>query len=53
MNLMIMKLTVLESIKGLIPEKEDAKSFLKQIEDRFTSNEKVKTTMIMTKLVLV
>ena len=51
MSLMIMKHSIPESIRGAIPDEENAKSFLKQIADRFTANEKVETSTVLTKLV--
>ncbi|XP_073158433.1 uncharacterized protein [Henckelia pumila] len=51
MSLMIMKHSISDTIRGLIPEETDAKKFLDQIADRFTANEKVETSIILTKLV--
>ena len=50
-SLMIMQHSIPESIRGGISDEQNAKSFLKQIADRFTSNEKVETSTILTKLV--
>ncbi|KAK4488227.1 hypothetical protein RD792_003973 [Penstemon davidsonii] len=51
MSLMIMKLSIPESIRGAIPDEGDAKTFLKEIADRFTANEKVETSTVLSKLV--
>ena len=51
MCLSIMNLSIPVPIKGSITEGEDAKSFLNQLANRFTSNEKVETTTLLTKLV--
>lgn len=48
---MITTMSIPESIRGSIPEEEDVKLFLKQIVDRSTSNEKVETTLILTKFI--
>ncbi|RVW25651.1 hypothetical protein CK203_115810 [Vitis vinifera] len=51
MSLMIMKHSIPEAIRGAIPEETRAKTFLDQIANRFTANEKVKTNTILSKLV--
>ena len=51
MSLMIMKHSILEAIRGAIPEETRAKTFLDQIANRFTANEKVETNTILSKLV--
>lgn len=51
MSLMIIKVFILDFIIGSILEKEDTKVFLKQIANRFTSNEKIETIIILMKIV--
>nr|CAN67457.1 hypothetical protein VITISV_039473 [Vitis vinifera] len=51
MSLMIMKHSIPEAIRGAIPKETRAKTFLDQIANRFTANEKVKTNTILSKLV--
>ncbi|XP_034674484.1 uncharacterized protein LOC117905706 [Vitis riparia] len=51
MSLMIMKHSIPEAIKGAIPEETRAKTFLDQIANQFTANEKVETSTILSKLV--
>ena len=51
MNLMIMKHSIPEAIRGAIPEESRAKTVLNQIVNRFAANEKVKTSTILSKLV--
>ncbi|XP_034686685.1 uncharacterized protein LOC117915232 [Vitis riparia] len=51
MSLMIMKHSILEAIKGAIPEETRAKTFLDQIANQFVANEKVETNTILSKLV--
>ena len=51
MSLMIMKHSILETIRGAIPEETQAKAFLDQIANRFAANEKVETSTILSKLV--
>src|SRR4051812_6912639 len=48
---MIKQRSIPKSIRGGISDEQDAKVFLKQIADRFTANEKVETSTILTKLV--
>lgn len=50
MSLRIVKLSIPTSIRGSITKEEDVKSFLKELTDRFTSNVKVETTMLLTRL---
>lgn len=50
MSLRIVKLSIPTSIRGSITKEEDVKSFLKELADRFTSNVKVETTMLLTRL---
>ncbi|XP_073016185.1 uncharacterized protein [Primulina eburnea] len=52
MSLMIMKHSISDTIRGVIPEENDGKKFLTQIAYRFTANEKVETSTILNKLVL-
>ncbi|RVW22575.1 hypothetical protein CK203_098978 [Vitis vinifera] len=51
MSLMIMKHSILETIRGAIPEETQAKAFLNQIANRLAVNEKVETSTILSKLV--
>ncbi|RVX10077.1 Retrovirus-related Pol polyprotein from transposon TNT 1-94 [Vitis vinifera] len=51
MSLMIMKHSIPEAIRGAIPEETQAKAFLDQIANRFTANEKVEISTILSKLV--
>ncbi|XP_042404624.1 uncharacterized protein LOC121994763 [Zingiber officinale] len=51
MSLMIMRMSIPESLRSSITEQEDAKTFLKELADRFASNEKVETTTLLMKLV--
>ncbi|XP_042413962.1 uncharacterized protein LOC122002737 [Zingiber officinale] len=51
MSLMIMRISIPESLRGSITKNDDAKIFLKELADRFASNEKVETTTLLTKLV--
>ena len=51
MSLMILKHSIPEAIRGSIPEKTQAKTFLDQITNRFAANEKVETNTILSKLV--
>ncbi|RVW82819.1 Retrovirus-related Pol polyprotein from transposon TNT 1-94 [Vitis vinifera] len=51
MSLMIMKHSILEAIRGAIPEETLAKTFLDQIANRFSTNKKVETNTILSKLV--
>lgn len=46
-----MKLSISASIMSSIIEKKDAKKFLKELADQFTSNKKVEITTLLTKLV--
>ncbi|XP_042423023.1 uncharacterized protein LOC122010570 [Zingiber officinale] len=50
-SLMIMRMSIPESLRGSITEKEDAKTFLKELADQFVSNENVETTILLMKLV--
>ena len=49
-SLGMMKLTIPESIKGSISEENDAKTFLKEVSDRYAINEKVETSTILAKI---
>ncbi|XP_020682407.1 uncharacterized protein LOC110099552 [Dendrobium catenatum] len=51
MSLMIMKHSILDIIRGAMPEEENAKKFLSQIADRFVGSEKVEISTILSKLV--
>ncbi|XP_060192545.1 uncharacterized protein LOC132622046 [Lycium barbarum] len=51
MSLMMMQYSILESLRGGITDNKDAKSFLKEIADRFADNEKVETSTTVNKLV--
>ena len=51
MSLMIIKHSILDTIKVVIPEEENAKSFLSQIIDWFIGSEKVETSTILSKLI--
>ena len=51
MSLIIMKHSILESIRGAMPKETRAKTFLDQIANQFTANEKVETNTILSKLV--
>ena len=51
MSLMIMKHSIPEAIRGVIPKETQAKAFLDQIANRFAANEKVETSTILSKLV--
>ncbi|KAF7827012.1 Retrovirus-related Pol polyprotein from transposon TNT 1-94 [Senna tora] len=51
MCVMIMQHSIPESLRGGISEDSDAKGFLKQISDRFATNEKVETSTLLSKLV--
>ena len=51
MSLMIMKHSIPKAIRGAIPEKTRAKTFLDQIANQFAANEKVDTSVILSKLV--
>ncbi|PKU81665.1 hypothetical protein MA16_Dca019663 [Dendrobium catenatum] len=51
MSLMIMKYSIPYTIRGAMPEEENAKKFLSQIADRFVGSEKVETSTILSKLV--
>ncbi|RVW14120.1 hypothetical protein CK203_099177 [Vitis vinifera] len=51
MSLIIMKHSIPEAIRGAIPKKSRAKTFLDQIANRFAANEKVETSTILSKLV--
>ena len=51
MSLMSMKHSIPEAIRGAIPEKSRAKTFLDQIANRFAANKKVETNTILSKLV--
>jgi len=51
MSVMIMQHSIPEPLRGGIPEGTDAKGFLKQISDRFATNEKVETSTTLSKLV--
>ena len=51
MSLMIMKHSILEAIRGAILEETRAKTFLDQIVNQFTANEKVETSTILSKLI--
>ena len=46
-----MKHSILEAIRGAIPEETRAKTFLDQIANWFAANEKVETNTILSKLV--
>ena len=46
-----MKNSIPEAIRGAIPKETRAKTFLDQIANRFTANEKVETNTILSKLV--
>ncbi|KAL6345346.1 hypothetical protein AAG906_015829 [Vitis piasezkii] len=50
MSLMIMKHSILDTIRGAMPEEEKAKSFLSQIANRFVGSKKVETSTILSKL---
>ncbi|RVX02864.1 hypothetical protein CK203_023167 [Vitis vinifera] len=47
MSLMIIKHSIPEAIRGAIPEETRSKTFLDQIANRFTANEKVETTLFL------
>ena len=49
---MIMKHSILDTIRGMMPKEENAKSLLSYIVDQFIGNEKVETSTILFKLVL-
>lgn len=51
MSLMIIKQSILNTIRGEILKENDAKSFLDQIVNYFVANEKVETSTILTKLI--
>nr|CAN76378.1 hypothetical protein VITISV_003758 [Vitis vinifera] len=51
MSLIIMKHSILDTIRGAMSEEENAKSFLSQIADQFVGSEKVETSTILFKLV--
>ena len=51
MSLIIMKHSILDTIRGAMPEEENGKSFLSQIADQFVGSEKVETSTILFKLV--
>ncbi|PKU76845.1 hypothetical protein MA16_Dca001451 [Dendrobium catenatum] len=51
MSLMIMKYSIPDTIRGAMPEEENAKKFLSQIVDRFVGSEKVETNTILSKLI--
>ncbi|KAM3306794.1 hypothetical protein P3S67_013665 [Capsicum chacoense] len=51
MSLMMMQHSIPESLRGGITENTDAKGFLKEIADRFATNEKVETSTILNKIV--
>lgn len=50
-SLMVIRHSIPESIRGAILGEENAKSFFKQIANRFTTNEKVETIIILSKLI--
>ncbi|RVW23609.1 hypothetical protein CK203_095826 [Vitis vinifera] len=47
MSLMIMKHSIPEAIRGVIPKETQAKAFLDQIAKRFAANGKVETSIIL------
>ena len=51
MSLMIMKHSIPYTIRGAMPEEENAKSFLSQIAYRFVGFEKVEMSTILSKFV--
>ena len=51
MSLMIMKHSILEAIRGAIPEETRTKAFLDQIANRFAANKEVETSTILSTLV--
>ncbi|KAF7152393.1 hypothetical protein RHSIM_Rhsim01G0098800 [Rhododendron simsii] len=51
MSLMIIKHSISETIRGAMPEEENAKKFLSQIADRFVASEKVEACTLLSKLV--
>ena len=51
MSLIIMKHSILDTIRGAMSEEENAKSFLSQIVDQFVGSEKVETNIILSKFV--
>ena len=51
MSLMIMKNSIPKAIRGAILEETRAKTFLDQIVNQFTANEKVEISTILSKLV--
>ena len=51
MSLMIMKHSILDTIRGAIPEEENAEKFFSQMVYQFSSNEKVETSTILSKLI--
>ena len=51
MSLMITKHSISDSIRGAMPEEDNAKKFLSQIADRFIASEKVETSTHLSKLV--
>ncbi|KAM3393882.1 hypothetical protein P3S68_002883 [Capsicum galapagoense] len=51
MSLMMMQHSIPESLRDGITENTDAKGFLKEIADRFATNEKVETSTILNKIV--
>ena len=51
MSLMIMKHSIIDTIRGAMPQEENAKSFLSQIVDQFVGSEKVETNIILSKFV--
>ncbi|KAG5525985.1 hypothetical protein RHGRI_032318 [Rhododendron griersonianum] len=51
MSLIIIKHSISETIRGSMPEEENAKKFLSQIADRFVASEKVEACTLLSKLV--
>ncbi|KAH7857196.1 hypothetical protein Vadar_010122 [Vaccinium darrowii] len=51
MSLMIIKHSISDTIRGAMPEEENAKKFLSQIADRFVASEKVEACTLLSKLV--
>ena len=51
MSLMIIKHSIPDTIRGVVPKEKNAKSFLSQIVDQFVRFEKVETSTISSKLV--
>ena len=52
MSQMIMKHSILEAIRGAIPEETQAKAFLDQIANRFAANERLRQALFLVSLSL-